>query len=402
MSTSSTAGDRRQTATADEIKPLLGLCRAGKLFEVQEWIAAGKLVNLPPHGRKGTQVKSPLRVALELGFHSLVLVLLRGGAAIDVDRWSGSMCLALRERRFDLVRLLVEYGYDPAAVDMTDVFDTWNPELMDYFIDRGADVETGNPLARALCRRIRTAFRVLKKYRDQYSSFQEQANIALRYHCRQSNLKWASLMLWAGADPYAPGIYQCEEEPDPNYAGPTALGLAALYDFFEFFGLKQVRLDVTQPAVKEAARWACKGKGIDLLKKLLNLGLGLNDQENGGSSTLQSLLVSIGWSISPYRWHGFDNENGIDTTEARDKIEVVRLLAGRGVRWVPKDRSEINSVRRAFLKLTPRYTAEFVLIMSRHRGCGKDQVAALLRTPAMQSHVSKHSAQIARILSSWE
>jgi hypothetical protein len=82
MSTSST-GDSRQTATADEIKPLLDLCRAGKRFEVQEWTAAGKPVNLSPHGRKGTQVKSPLRVALELGFHSLVLVLLCGGAAID-------------------------------------------------------------------------------------------------------------------------------------------------------------------------------------------------------------------------------------------------------------------------------------------------------------------------------
>ena len=31
----------------------------------------------------------------------------------------------------------------------------------------------------------------------------EQANIALRYHCKEGNVKWIALMLWAGADPYA-------------------------------------------------------------------------------------------------------------------------------------------------------------------------------------------------------
>jgi hypothetical protein len=38
----------KRTETYEEIKLLIGLCKAGKLFEVQKWIADGKPVNGPP------------------------------------------------------------------------------------------------------------------------------------------------------------------------------------------------------------------------------------------------------------------------------------------------------------------------------------------------------------------
>jgi hypothetical protein len=387
---------KREAENIEEIKPLLALCRSGKLFEVQEWIKAGKPVNLPQAG-KGSHAKSPISIAIELGFHSLVLVLLRGGAAAD-----GSMYRALQQRRSDLVELLVEHGYSPASVNMAEVFETWDPELMEYFIERGADVETDVPLAHALCNRVRTALRIFKKYRERFPSFSEQANIALRYHCTQRNMKWVSLMLWAGADPYVPGVYRYDEDADPDYAGATAIELAALYEFFEFFSLKQVKIDVKHPAVMKAARWACEREGIDLLKTLLDKGLKLNDQENGGSSTTQHLLEQMGWDLSIFSRYGFDNDKGIDTERTRGKIEALRLLAERGVRWVPNDRNDINSVRRALLKLRPQYTAELVLIMSQHRGCAKEDVAALVSTPAIQRHVSAYNAQITRMLAAWE
>jgi hypothetical protein len=106
------------------------------------------------------------RHRLESGFHSMIEVLLKGGAAIDLDGWNGTMARALRARRFDIVQLLVEHGYDPKQIDMKDVFNTWDPAMMEYFIDKGADVETGNPLAWAFCNRIRTALRVFKRYQE--------------------------------------------------------------------------------------------------------------------------------------------------------------------------------------------------------------------------------------------
>ena len=101
-------------------------------------------------------------------------------------------------------------------------------------------------LAYALCNRIRTALGIFKSYRVQFPSFQEQANIALRHHCREGNLKWVSLTLWADADPYCKGPDYWDEDPDPEN-DQNALELAAGYEHFEVSNLKKIRLDPTKP-----------------------------------------------------------------------------------------------------------------------------------------------------------
>ena len=58
----------RREALPDDLKELCSLCRAGKLFAVQEWIEAGKRYRLP----EGNFTTSPLRVSIQSGFHSLV------------------------------------------------------------------------------------------------------------------------------------------------------------------------------------------------------------------------------------------------------------------------------------------------------------------------------------------
>ncbi len=172
--------------------------------------------------------------------------------------------------------------------------------MMEYFIDKGADVETGNPLAWAFCNRIRTALRIFKRYQERFSTFPEQANIALRYHCKEGNLKWVSLLLWAGADPYAPGVGSDDEERDTEYKGLSALGYAVLYQHFDIFKLKQVKLDPSHPHIEDVVRYAARGEGIDLLKQLLENGLKPNDQENGGCSHIQRLLEGMGVDFSSY------------------------------------------------------------------------------------------------------
>ena len=164
--------------TFDEIKPLVELCKAGKLFDVQNWIKEGKPLNPPPE-EKGNRRKNPLEIAIDLGFHSLVQVLLEGGAAKDEPRYC-ALEHALSKRRLDFVKLLVRYGADIHSVDMTWVFDTWDPKTMRYFIENGADVETGYPLAWAFIGRIRTALGIYKTYKDRFHSFQEQLSVALR------------------------------------------------------------------------------------------------------------------------------------------------------------------------------------------------------------------------------
>ena len=41
----------------DEIKPLIDLCKTGRLFDVQAWIAEGKPINPPPPPAKGARIR---------------------------------------------------------------------------------------------------------------------------------------------------------------------------------------------------------------------------------------------------------------------------------------------------------------------------------------------------------
>src|SRR4029079_158892 len=56
----------------EDAEQLLRLCREGRLFELQAWVAAGKSLSVPTHYRQ-----TPMRVALNTGFHSLIEFLLQ-------------------------------------------------------------------------------------------------------------------------------------------------------------------------------------------------------------------------------------------------------------------------------------------------------------------------------------
>lgn len=140
------------------------------------------------------------------------------------------MTMALEKRRLDIVKLLVEHGYDPANIDARRVLSNWDPEIMEYFIESGCNLEIGNPLAWALCNCIRTSLPLVKKYQDRFPSIRKQVNIALRHHCREGDAKWVSLLLWAGADPLCRGEDDPGQEADDEGGGLSALSFAALYN----------------------------------------------------------------------------------------------------------------------------------------------------------------------------
>lgn len=391
----------KSASTFEEIHPLVTLCRAGKLFEVQAWIAADKPVNLPSpvNHRHG---KAPLEIAIDLGFHSLVQVLLEGGASIETEGWYCPMNQALGMKRFDIVQLIIEHGYDAKSIDMKAVFDTWNPDMMEFFIERGADVEKGNPMAYALSNRIRTALRIYKKYQTHFPSFQEQANIALRHHCKEGNLKWVSLLLWAGADPYAPGSADYREELPSDYDGTSALTFAALHNHFDIFSLKGVRLDPSNPELSRLVQYLDDEEGIPLLIKLLELGVNPNDQENGGSSAIPGLISCMGWNFYSDPWNLNRENKNIDTRNGRQRLKALHILVKHGAKWRPQDDGQVNDLRRSLLKLAPDYTVEFVWIMRKYNACTKEYIQNLLRTPSIKSLISQHAERVHELVSSWQ
>jgi hypothetical protein len=55
------------------------------------------------------------------------------------------------------VELAVAYGAEIKAVPFTDVLLGWEPRIIQFFIDNGADVITRSPFAVAFAEKIRTA-----------------------------------------------------------------------------------------------------------------------------------------------------------------------------------------------------------------------------------------------------
>jgi hypothetical protein len=169
-----------------EAKHLLQLCKLGKLFEVQEWIASRNSLCVP------TDLKvTPLEIAVDTGFYSLVELLV--GAEPSPQLKNRALRRALSHKRLDLIELLVSDGAEISSVPFIEVLMLWDPAIIRYFIDHGADFITGNPFAEAFVEKIRTALRPWRECKEKYpdlgSQLQEQADRALRYFCEKEDLK---------------------------------------------------------------------------------------------------------------------------------------------------------------------------------------------------------------------
>ena len=335
--------------TVGEIKELLDLCKTGHLFEVQDWIKRGNPVNPPIPPLKGKKPKTPLQYGIERGFHSLVQVLLEAGAEIEYDRRYNTLLHALDLNRLDMIKLLHKHGADLKTVPMIRVFNTWEPEIMEYFIDAGADIRTGNPFASAFCKRIRTSLGVYRKYCVQNPDLQEQANIALRHHCSKGNLKWVSLMLWLGADPYKKGISiideSYEEHPD---AYVCAFELAIYARNVDVFKLKGMNLPKDHPMAKELL--ASSGHDYQILEHFLERGYEPNEQENGGSSLLNICLNALYRNKQHRSYRIYDYQH-------KAKIE---LLCQYGAKWIPSDAKQAKNVHCALATLSRHRLCELI------------------------------------------
>jgi len=265
---------------------------------------------------------------------------------------------------------------------------------MEWFIEQGVDCETDYPLARALCERIKTALGVFKRHKDRFPSFQDQLNFALRYHCRKGDLKWVSLLLWAGGDPYTKGHDDPYEEPDPEDEGSCGLQLAALRGHHEVFKLKNLNLDPNHPNANDILDCACWPEWSYVLKILLEHGFKPNDQDNGGSSFIQKCLCHMS-----FNWDIFSRaRKNLSTTQGGQKIEMIELLSAHGGRWIPKDKNEIDSARRSLLKMTSSYTLGFLKIMAKYGACSRVHAEQLLKTPTMRALIAGEQTNIQRLL----
>lgn len=117
----------------DEIGPLCTLCAEGRLYEVEAWIENDRPIQCEPStDRRDWKLRSPLQLAVDRGFYSLVELLLLNGYAPNGDSWS---CLrpAVEAKNRPLIDLLLKHGADPQAVDFFPPIKISRPEPLRVF-----------------------------------------------------------------------------------------------------------------------------------------------------------------------------------------------------------------------------------------------------------------------------
>jgi hypothetical protein len=265
----------------------------------------------------------------------------------------------------------------------------WDPNIIRYFLDHGADFITGSPFALAFREKIRTALRPWRECRQKYPNLapqlQEQADRALRHFCFDGDLKWVSLLMWAGADPRSRGaMFDYDEDDADGYT--TALDAATYCDNVQI--LKRLKPDAKRDDINTLLRNAAGGGRASLVEYLLELGGHPNDKPNGGSSALDDCLRGFRYE-APINFYQTDygRRSKASKYKVSERLKTVQLLLEQGALWRPDDKHQLTDARRGLFECEPAVTLELVERLLKHTACTQDTIHDLLRTPAMKKHL---------------
>jgi ankyrin repeat protein len=374
-----------------EAKELIRLCEAGRLYEVEAWIRAGKSIAVPAEIRK-----TPLKVAIATGFHSLIELLLRHEESQQVK--NDSLRLALQHDRPALIELALAHGGEIVAVPFLDVLLTGNRAIVTAFLEYGADPLTDFPFARAFCQlRAKTtlgSFLDCRRMKPELGpQLQEQADMALRQFCQEGNLKWVSLLMWAGADPRTrgPAVDDAEHIDDSEWH-TTALNEASASGNVKL--LKRLGANSSDDLAGMLERAAYSARP-DVLAYLLDLGAKPNDKPDGGSTALESCIRHLGWEDFDRVRYGYGPTYQSPAHKVSNGRAAVKLLLQHGAIWKPQP-STLNDTRRILYRLEPEVTVELVSHLLETAN-GESGVRELLRVPRMRQHLASCASQLSRL-----
>jgi hypothetical protein len=362
---------------------VLRLCREGRLFELQAWVEQGKSLAVPNGFRR-----SPLRAALDTGFHSLIEFLLTQ----EADQSNRDLVLqeACWRNQPSVMRLALQYGASVAAVPFQQLLETGNRDAVKLFLERGADPVTGAPFARAFKGRIKVTlgmFLDCQRMRPELAhSLQQQADMALRQACWDDDLKWVSLLMWLGADPRSKGPATDELDDQASQNSPedheSALQIACQSRKPEILRCLKPspEKDDLRELMAAAARWSTTPETVAYL---VGMGASINDKADGSSSALDTCLRHFGlkeltWDPSnPYR------RELVPISRLDKSFNAFSFLLERGARWSPDQRAIVDA-RRALYQLEGEAAVTVVDLLRAHLACDEETLKTLTRAPKMR------------------
>ncbi len=298
-------------------------------------------------------------------------------------------------RRLDLVELLLANGADIKSVPLADVLLGWEPTMIRFFLDHGADPIDGRPFAEAFGAKVRTTLRAFVEYKRGHpelaTQLQAELDCALRHFCCEGDLKWVSLLIWAGGDARSRGPSLGKDYTEDPECYTSGLEEACYSENLEV--LKKLKPDPSRDNLSELLHKAAISSHKATLVYLLEIGANPNDKPNGGSSALNTTL----WHLNFSRIDLYGSKRLKSKYDVSRDLDCARELLAHGAIWNPDDASNLNSLRRTLLECEPGVTIELLELFRKFNVCPAERVHRLLGTPRIKEHLKPASGALLRL-----
>jgi hypothetical protein len=374
------------TDLPDEFRKLIELVDHGKLFDLQAWISGGKAIQFD--AVTGCR-RYLLERAVRVGFHSIVEVLLRSGGWSQEDL---THCLEFaRDRsRYDISELLERFGARGKELDFVTACEKLDFSTAERLLRAGFNPNKENDFARALSEvKAKPLIGFYKNHRAEFPVIDDQAAIALRIAVGRNDVRWAALLVWAGADPFRLAPDNLEElfPFDSERCDWSTAAADAVWRRDPRL-LKVLRLNPTAEQAVALLDATGYKHNVELFKQLLTVipREKLNHTKRDSCEALERLVGS-----RPAEDIFTRNPNEQANTE---KLQCIELLLDAGARWNPPG-EDLKSDRRSLLRHDAKYIVQVIrLLLYTPKATDASRVLELCRSQSVIGKIALADAAL--------
>lgn len=360
-----------------DYKELCALCRAGKLFAVQNWFK-GHRYNEP---ERYDCRHWPIGIAIEKGFHSLVEVLLQNGIPADAR----ALQRAVEVHAPDIVALIFQYGATVNMVEFDYVVYSGNGDIIRMFIDRGADLVTNYPITTGLIRQTRFFLGIYKSNIKKHPELQFQADMARRHFCDEGSLRGVSLLMWLGANPRAKVPREAGENEE---YWETSLMAAAWKGQLDV--IKRLKPDPARDNINQLLHECLYRRHMELVQYWVSLGANKNYVDTDGNSAHRKIISGLAFALDPRNsWY-----RGNDSYEAK---RFTQEWFSSGVKWSPKS-DDFGVFRKALARLSSLEAYDLVKLLLAQQVMSAAELGEIVDCPKLREHLIDRHASLATMM----
>lgn len=381
---------------------LLRYVRLGQLFELMEWVDAGRPTLCPDFERPRAK-HSPIYEAVSRGNHSMVRFLWERcwqrsweiDGLIDSPVYDGSATSC------EIVKYLLRQDVPLGGVCSSGVFETHDDELILMALERGLNVRAPDGFASALSAtgHSKHLLRLYRELHDKYPDLVTEGLLALREAVENGEIRAAALLTWAGVDPQKKIPSEPYEEQEPSDDPDDQPYLISAVDQIRVDEktrdlLKALKVEMTEEVWFEfldQAGWLRIEQFAEVFHWVRNPEEIFVKNPDRAAKVGTSILKYLeGWIAS---WN-----TGI---RQRKKLEICEYLTWLGTPMlITENAYEVRQIRRGFSKVSDSKLVVRLLWLVYEKGDEAQRVRLkeIVRTPKMQALIREHDRFLLRDL----